>query len=109
MNLLTHRENIMIVEGLILGFCYSITLLILFNYLGIRRVCHYIGVVDLGLTGFMLLLSFGSVTGLITTAFAGLMISAELRVCRWYFGTERFDWKEGWIRLAPARKGGHIV
>ena len=92
----------MLFEGLILGFAYSITLMLLFSYLGIKRVCHYIGVIDFGLTGFMLMLSFGSVTGLVTTAFAGILISLELRACRWWFGTEHFTWKNGWEQgLAP--------
>jgi len=71
--------------------------MLLFSYCGIRRVSNYIGFIDFGLTGFMLLLSFGSVTGLVTAAFAGILISVELRICRWAFGTERFTWEHGWI------------
>ena len=93
----------MILTGLVMGVFYSITLLVLFSYIGIRRICHYMGFVDFALTGFMLMLSFGSVTGLITTGFAGILISIELRIARWYYGTEHFDWDKGWIRVPPKR------
>ncbi len=75
----------MIIQGIIA----AATVLYLISYIGFRRVCAYLFIVDVVVTGGFVLMFAGSYAGMMTGIIAGLAFSMTMRGFRHVFGVEK--------------------
>ena len=67
----------------------AVCFILLFGYLGYKRVAHYALIVDVGIFAFCIYIFMGTYAGMMTGIIAGVIISLFLKTIRRTVGTQR--------------------
>jgi hypothetical protein len=80
----------------IIGASFGVALLVYLVLLkiNIRRVCGYLGWVEVGVPVVLLMPFMGTYHGMMVAMFTGLWLSGMLRLTKYLNGYERYSWEE---------------
>lgn len=85
---------------IILAVVTAFAVLVLMAKLGIRRFLRYDAVIDVLVSGFLVVVFAGTITGTAAAVVAGAIFSIVLWILKLTMGTERLT-RSGWKRSKP--------
>ena len=88
-------------DMIIQGAIAAATVLYLCSYVGFRRIFAYAFILDIIVTGGLVLMFAGSYAGMMTGVIAGLIFSMTMRIGRRLVGCERPRFIRGYGRIFP--------
>lgn len=80
----------------------AICFILLFGYLGYKRVAGYAALVDIGVFAFCIFIFMGTYAGMMTGIIAGVIISLFLKLTRRTVGAERIKMVRYQGKLVPS-------